>query len=147
MNPITSLFRKLFLVKEIVSRSGEVHFRRYRLIQTPWFAIYLHKICQSDMDRDMHDHPWNFTSLILKGAYQEDVREYPKFDHIRTMVYEPGDRVSHRAEDAHKLSLVTDSVWTLVMTSGHDRYWGYRLRDGTWIGHAEYRQLKNEGKL
>lgn len=146
MNWFAKLIRKIFLVKEIVSREGFVHFRRYRLLQTPWFAIYIHQIARSDMDLDPHDHPWNFTSVILEGCYQEDSWYPPAFDkrHIRT--YYSGDVIEHRAEDAHKLTLVSREVWTLVFTSGRDRYWGYRTPIG-WIGHKEYRQLKNEGKL
>lgn len=33
--------------------------------------IYLHKFLRSDHDRALHDHPWNFVSIILKGGYWE----------------------------------------------------------------------------
>lgn len=71
MKLLSKLINSLLLVKEIKSKQGEVHFRRYRLLQTPWFAIYIHHILISDQDKDMHDHPWNFTSVILEGAYRE----------------------------------------------------------------------------
>ncbi len=39
-----------FLVKEIKSKAGELHFRRWRLLQLPFFAIYIHGIYKSDED-------------------------------------------------------------------------------------------------
>lgn len=140
---IKDWFRKLFLVKEIVSRQGEIHFRRYRVIQTPWFAVYVHQICQSDLDKDMHDHPWNYTSLILKGIYREASRLFPYFDETRNTINSSCDLVSHRAEDAHQLTLLTPEVWTLVFTSGRNRVWGYRLSDNSWMDHKTYRKRKN----
>lgn len=138
--------RKFFLVKEIVSKFGQVHFRRFRLLQTPWFAIYIHQILRSDEDLDPHDHPWAFSSVILEGAYEEQ-SWYPP--HFQTMYYNKfysGDVIQHKAEDAHKITLISKEVWTLVFTSGRTRYWGYQTKFG-WIGHEEYRLLKNEGKL
>ena len=142
MSFLLRLIRFLFLVKEIVSKEGVVHFRRYRLISTRWFNLYVHQICESDHDRDPHDHPWNFQSLILSGGYFEEV--FPKL-YNREYYYE-GDVVQHKATDAHKLTLLTDEVWTLVLTTGRERYWGYQTSKG-WVGHEEYRKLKNESKL
>jgi len=139
------LIRKLFLVKEIVSAFGNVHFRRYRLLQTPWFALYIHQILRSDEDNDSHDHPWGFTSVILSGSYEESVTYPPHFDTVEHHRYYQGDVVEHDGEDAHRLRLLSKEVWTLVVTSGRKREWGYQTKEG-WIGHKEYRQLKNERK-
>lgn len=147
MKWIVKLIRFLFLVKEIVSKTGAVHFRRYRLIQTPWFALYIHHILKSDEDRDPHDHPWNFQSLILKGSYFESWKKFPLFNVNRNQSYYPGDVVKHDAKDAHKITLLTKEVWTLVLVSGREREWGYRLKDGSWLDHQTYRQLKNNGTL
>lgn len=143
---LIKIIRYLFLVKEIVSKQGVVHFRRYRLIQTPWFALYLHQICQSDKDVDMHSHPWNFQSLILKGAYKEACKYPPDFDYIYINAYYPGDVIKHQARDAHKITLITKQVWTLVFTSGRHREWGYLTPNG-WVSHAVYRKAKNEETL
>jgi hypothetical protein len=146
MSLLFRLIRKLFLVKEIISKYGNVHFRRYRLIQTPWFALYIHQILKSDEDADMHDHPWSFQSLILSGSYKESCKFAPNFDSVIHSVFNVGDVIKHEAEDAHRITIQTPEVWTLVFTSGRTRYWGYQTPSG-WIGHKEYRQLKNEGKL
>lgn len=146
MNILSWFARKFLLVKEIVSKQGVVYFRRYRLLQTPWFAVYVHQICRSDEDKDPHDHPWNFTSVILEGAYQEDSWYPPNFDKMQIKNYYSGDVIEHKAEDAHKLRLISSEVWTLVFTSGRERVWGYQTDKG-WIDFITYRNLKNKGQL
>ena len=57
----------------ITRRDGsDLYLRRLRLIQTPLFAIYIHWIYRADADRQCHDHPWAFTSFVLKGGYEEE---------------------------------------------------------------------------
>lgn len=41
------------------------------LLKTPWFTLRFHRILRSDEGRDFHDHPWEFSSLILSGGYVE----------------------------------------------------------------------------
>ena len=60
-----NLIRKLFLVKEIKSKAGEVYFRRWRIISTPLIKIYFHGIYKADEDAHLHNHPWNFISIIF----------------------------------------------------------------------------------
>lgn len=147
MSFISKLIRKYLLTKEIVSKQGQVHFRRYRLLQLPWFAVYVHQLCRSDQDLDPHDHPWHFQSVILEGSYHEMSNCYPDFNGPQYKQYYTGDVIKHHAEDVHKITLVSTEVWTLVFASGRKRDWGYRLSNGAWIDHKSYRQLKNEGKL
>jgi hypothetical protein len=155
MNPITFLLRKLFLVKEIVSKDGELHFRRYRLFSTSRGSIYLHHILKSDEDAHLHDHPWHFTSFILKGSYQEQCTLHPTHRYTYTSVYsakpaeighKPRRHILHHAQDAHSLTLLTPAVWTLVFTWGRPRLWGYQTSQG-WIDFETYRQLKRTGQL
>lgn len=146
INFLMKVIRYLFLVKEIVSKEGVLHFRRYRLIKTPWFALYLHQICKSDEDNAMHDHPWKFQSLILKGSYFEESTYPPNFDTMYFKSYYPGDVVKHKANDAHKITILSKEVWTLVLTSRSNRWWGYQTSNG-WVDHISYRKAKNEKEL
>ena len=149
MNWVNKIVRYLFLIKEIISRQGALHFQRYRVIETPWFNIYLHRISASDREKDPHDHPFSFWSFILSGSYREWFCLPPSFIAVHYGTYKAGDWVHHTAEDVHQLTILTPVVWTLVFTSGRNRYWGYRLVnqfDKAWVGHKEYRQIKNEGR-
>lgn len=137
--------RTFFLVKEIVAKNGELHFRRYRLLALPWLRIYVHQILVSDYDAHMHDHPWHFESRIMSGSYREDCSLYPDYDVVWSREYTAGDTIKHHAQDVHKLTLTSKEVWTFVITWGRPRVWGYQTEQG-WIDHETYRKLKNEGK-
>ena len=47
------------------------NYMRRWIARCPWFTLRLHNILQSDEGRDHHDHPFDFTSLILRGGYVE----------------------------------------------------------------------------
>lgn len=147
------VIRTLFLVKEIVSQNGVVHFRRWRILATPWFNIYIHNILKSDEDAHPHDHPWNFLSFVLKGGYSEEWmhsyedRDYRRGNQMLKSIRRPGTFVYHDAKDFHKLTLLKGSAWTLVFTFGkHRKSWGYQTEEG-WVDHKLYREMKHEGKL
>ena len=148
-----NLINRLFLVKEIYSKDGVCHFRRYRLLSTPWFSVYIHNILASDEDRDPHDHPWGFLAFMFWGSYLEEwlgANEnwmYWNGSKLRQDVRGIGSLYWHRAKDFHKITLKSPSVWTLVIASARKRPgWGYQTRNG-WVHFKEYRKLKNEGKL
>lgn len=138
--------KKLILVKKIVSQKGVTHFRRWRLFWSPWGSIYLHNITNSDLDIDPHDHPWDFSSLIIKGSYSE-VSRYPIDDYKvdYTKVYKPGMVNTKKTVDCHKLTLLTPSVWTLVFVGKRKHDWGYQTAKG-WVHHKEYNRLRRERK-
>lgn len=145
------MFAWLFpLVKEIRSRvSGKLHFRRWRIIELPWFRVYLHCIEESDQDAHQHNHPWNYLSLILRGGYVEHSTKWDlegKPLAWRTKFCTPGMFVRHSRSDTHKLSVIVKPTWTLVMCFGKHNVWGYRTEAG-FVDHITYRKLKNEGAL
>lgn len=124
--------------KEIRSRDGELHFRRWALFHAPWFKLYLHKIYQSDKDEDPHDHPWDFTSLICDGGYIEKTPSGLRFCFC-------GDIVRHKAEDLHQIQLFRPTT-TLVLVGSYRRpNWGFGTKDG-WVDSQTYRKNKNAKK-
>ena len=64
------------------------------------FNVFVHKFLKGDPD-DVHDHPWPYATLILKGGYYEWV---PEFDSQGKKIGEirhwrrPG-RLNHSKED------------------------------------------------
>ena len=138
---IQKVVDKLFLVKKIVSKQGVVHFRRWRLLQTPLFAIYIHNVAKSDDDKHMHDHPWWFAALILKGGYIEQV--WNKRDGETTHLRLPGALVCHKITDFHIIELLHGPSWSIVLTGPRTHsLWGYHTRNG-WMDHITYRKMKN----
>lgn len=106
------------------------YMRRW-VIKTPWFLLRLHHIMRSDNDRHFHDHPFDFTSLILRGGYVE----YTPGNPLRCCL--PGSIVRRRAEDLHYLKLIDDSAWTFLITSPYRREWGFSTEDG-WVKADQY---------
>lgn len=107
---------------------------RLRLFQTPWFSIFLHRIHQPDVDRDPHDHPWPFVSVILSGSYEE--RVWADKNRVRNDVHSMAflrrrfsvHRMSRKR--AHKITEVNGQLWTLVFTGPRSRNWGFWTPDG-----------------
>ena len=99
---------------------------RLRIVQTPWAAIYLHRIGTPDSRPTLHDHPWNFVAVVLRGGYRE-CRDYSGIAHVIRRVN------VKRATDLHWIdSLDRTPTWTLVFTGRRKREWGYVDPDGTW---------------
>jgi hypothetical protein len=97
---------------------------RWRLIQTPWFGIYLHRFDGPDPRTTLHDHPWNFTSLVLRGGYIQR-RLDP-----HTRLVDEASRIRWinrlRAHDAHAIvRLLRVPTWTLMLVGRRVRLWGY----------------------
>lgn len=116
--------------------SNEPYLERYYLLfkdRKSWFPfnITLHKICKSDIPI-LHDHPWGYASLILKGGYIEHV---PSNRFLRC----PGSFRIRKAEDLHWLELINEETpcWTLFFMGKRRREWGF-LKDGKWIHNEEY---------
>lgn len=101
-----------------ITLEGRPYINRWRIVQTPWFALYLHHILSSDdLARGLHDHPWDFLSLILSGGYWEITPEGRTWRG-------PGSVVRHKAEDYHGVEC-TRPAWTLVWCGRRRRGWGF----------------------
>lgn len=105
---------------------------RLRIVQTPWFGLYLHRIGTPDSRPTLHDHPWNFVSIVLRGGYRER-RAYDGVDHhIRWVNIK-------RAEGLHWIdSLDRNPTWTLVLVGRRRREWGYVDADGNWSHYCKH---------
>lgn len=112
-------------------KTGELYLRRYRVLQTPWFGIYLHKIAQPDHDRDLHDHPWPFVSVVLRGGYDETLRAVHDYGNGPVDVGVRCVRgwlsfAFRRATDAHRITrLHRTPTWTLVIVGRRRKSWGF----------------------
>lgn len=122
--------------RAIYDRSGEhLYMERYYLLfkdRPRWFPfnITLHKVCMSDLPI-LHDHPWPYATIILKGGYTEHV---PDGKYFRG----PGHVRFRAAEDLHWLELKDNQPsWSLFFMGKRRRDWGF-LNDGIWIESEEY---------
>lgn len=100
-------------------------------------SIYLHQILRDDDDRALHDHPWDSTSIILRGQLREVL---PK----RARVLSPGSITSRKAEEAHRLEVVDGPVWSLFITGKRVREWGFLCPQG-WRHWREFTDPATDG--
>ena len=133
---LKKIIRKIFLRKEIISKKGELHFRRWG-INAFIFGIYIHQIYKADEDKHLHDHPWDYMSLCLKGSFIEEGEK------IITVV-KPGSFIARKATRFHKIrEMITTSANTLFITGPRRRVWGYDVND-VWIEGKNYHKIKNK---
>jgi len=100
----------------------------------------LHGIYAADQDKHLHNHPWDYFSLILKGTYLEETE-----NGINTM--SPGSYAKRDGTKFHKIQkLLTPVVYSLFISSKPKREWGYKVND-EFVQHEKYRELKNSNKL
>ncbi len=92
--------------------------------------ITLHKVCRSDLPI-LHDHPWGYMTIILKGGYIEHT-EYDRF------FRGPGHIRIRGAKSYHWLEAVKDiPSWSLFFMGKRSRKWGF-LKASEWIEAEEY---------
>ena len=131
-------------------QSDEPYLERYYLFlkdrdRFP-FNVFLHKFLKGDPD-DVHDHPWPYATLILKGGYYEWL---PQFDSKGNKIAEmcvwrgPGSFRVCRANCYHRIELDPSvTAWTLFMPGPKKRDWGF-LVNNKWIQHEQYLKERYE---
>jgi hypothetical protein len=129
------------LIKEIKSRQGVLHFRRWAIFQSKYFSIYKHGIYHEDEDNHLHNHPWNLLTIILDGSYIEELESKKLV--TRTFLHF-GFRSRKKYHKIQKL--LSKEVFTLAFAFGkRDDEWGYKVVDKHII-HTDYRKLKHNEK-
>jgi hypothetical protein len=124
---------------------GENYLIRHILFECSLFGIYVHHFLSSDNDRALHDHPWNFISVVLSGAYVEihgiDCNGYLTAwdgDLLTKSKYRRAGSIAYRpATWRHRVVLKTPEVWTLMVVSGRKRRWGFYPK-GKWCWWRKY---------
>ena len=110
------------------------------------FNIFVHKFLKGDPD-DVHDHPWPYATLILRGGYYEWT---PDFDSQGVKIGEtrhwrgPGHFRICSPESYHRIELKPGvTAWTLFMPGPKRREWGF-LVNNKWIPHYKYLKHSEE---
>ena len=119
---------------------GEYLFRWYVIPRNKDANIYFHIQTESDPERPLHDHPWDNTSVILAGGYNELIAFDPA-RHKEPLEYErrAGDVIHRPATWAHRLIRPADVPYSMsLFTTGPNiRDWGFWTPDG-WMPHTYF---------
>lgn len=109
---------------EDLDRPGETYLSRLMLVKRSWIGVYLHIIRRDDWTRCQHDHPWAFSTLILRGGYEEQVG-----DHV--FVRRPGYFGYRPRSFEHRITRLLDGdAVTLVVRFRNYDSWGFRTITG-----------------
>jgi len=146
-----NVMNKLGRYRLIPDRStGEDYLHRYYIFLKDRkyfpFNVTLHKIVRSD-DPIMHDHPWGYMTIVLKGGYWEHT---PVFDDKGKMFAEfqtwrgPGSIIKRSAGEYHWLELDENvgPATTLFFMGRQQREWGFLVQTKKglhrWIKWTDY---------
>lgn len=99
-------------------------------------SIRIHHICLPDDARDLHDHPWNARTIILKGGYIEqrlvNGNEVVCFERL------PGDTAKIKFGEYHTIEALADGgAWTVFITGKYRGTWGF-LVNGAKVQWRKY---------
>ena len=141
LNWLDSIGRKRIIMDRV---DNEPYLERYYVFlkerrKFP-FNVFVHKFLKSDPD-DVHDHPWPYATLILKGGYWEWT---PNFNSQGIKIGEtrhwrgPGHFRICSPNSYHRIELKEGvTAWTLFMPGPHQREWGF-LVNNKWIHNEQY---------
>ena len=89
----------------------------------------------------MHDHPWAWGSLILKGGYWEHTPEGKFWRSVGSFRLNSATALHRLEVDEEKAK---GEVWSLFFVGVRVRDWGFINADGKWVQWQEYLGLKQD---
>jgi hypothetical protein len=146
-----------------IIKDGDLYMRRFWLFnpypdtgasgsdRKPWrfpISIRVHHIVLPDQDRDLHDHPWNARTVILRGGYTEErlmqIRMSDDFTSTAQFIRAPGDTATLAYGEYHRITSVSPGgVWTLFITGKYRGTWGF-LVDGVKVQWRRYLRIEEK---
>ena len=156
MNILSKFMDMLGRRRVITDRDGKVPYliRYYLFLKERKnfpFNITLHKVLVSD-EPTLHDHPWSWGALIIKGGYYEWVPVISKEGNVVGATRHwrgPGSIRFRNADALHWLELAKDKdgkeipCTSLFFMGKKKKEWGF-VR---WVKHEGYRWIHNEDYL
>lgn len=129
--------------------SQEPYLERYYVFlkDRTWFPfnVFIHKFLKSDPD-DVHDHPWPYATLIIKGGYYEWTPIFDKDTMIGEMCTWRG--LGHfrvcKSTSYHRIELDPNvTAWTMFMPGPQKREWGFLVKN-KWIHNELYLEERRQ---
>lgn len=139
---------------------------RWHLIpRNPVFNIYLHKFLRDDDDRALHDHPWFWCSILLRGGYFEHTVSAGGIKRERAREA-PSLKISspwraHRIElfpwfheiDDRLADITSENIndrlpaWSLFITGPRIRQWGFHCPEQGWVHWKRFTTASDPGAI
>lgn len=150
LQPGESFYMRRFWLFNPYSREDNIPTLRITLKLGRWqkvlafpISIRVHHIMREDGDRDLHSHPWNARSVILKGHYIEERESSVRPTGKQLYLRRPGATLPLRCEDYHRICEVGPAgTWTLFISGPWRQVWCFKV-DGNHIPWRDYLQMED----
>lgn len=88
-------------------------------------GVFIHRLPGPDPGLDLHDHPWPFATLVLRGAYRELVAEARTPGYETARWWRRGSFHRMPLTTVHRIVYVEPGTLTLVIRGRKSRRWGF----------------------
>lgn len=143
-------------VTEIIGQPECPAMLRWTLADTKLGKVMIHYFPPEVIDRDPHDHPWSFVTLVLRGEYRDESWFNPSFEARQASPFHippEGIKLTERlragairfrpADHLHIVETDEKGCWTLVISGPLSRDWGFvRVGRGTGIDRGRWFPFK-----
>ena len=108
----------------IISKDNNVYLTRYHIHKAWYGGVMYHIFSRPDADQELHDHPWPFMSIVLRGGYSEQRPRWRGGSKLNE--YAKGSIIFRWPWSRHKVfALYAFHVNTLVIRGPKIRNWGF----------------------
>lgn len=107
-------------------------------------SVYLHCFMRSDDDLALHDHPWWWCSILLRGRYVEHTIKRGGIN-VRRERRTGSVKISGPWR-AHRVELVDGHCWTLFIIGPRVRNWGFHCPRG-WVPWQQFTAADDPGSI
>lgn len=121
---------------KIISNHGSPYMIRWSILTIFGLSFKFHVFLRSDPDC-LHDHPWDFWTIVLAGKYNEVVEQNETGlaeDGSNKIIRREAFSIAFRkAEHKHRVELINgEPCLTLCIMKKKRREWGFWSK-GAWI--------------
>ena len=96
------------------------YYRLWAIISKRFGSIRLHNWLADDDHRHMHNHPYAFVTIVLRGGYTDVTENGKEVVRAFTWRYRPANHM-------HSVQDVIPNSWTLLITGPASQRWGFKV--------------------
>ena len=150
LQPGESFYMRRFWLFNPYSREDNIPTLRLTLKLGRWkkvlafpISIRVHHIMREDRERDLHSHPWNARSVILKGHYVEERESAHTPTGKQLFLRRPGATMKLGCGDYHRICEVGPAgTWTLFISGPWRQVWCFKVK-GVPIPWRQYLNMED----